>query len=301
MTTVQEPLAGPFSPDFFSSHELPPPSSVAAARDDADPFTDRATDQAHSNPNPYCLPRIEDLPPRCLFTFSDGRQCRLDRADLHPSLCRFHARREDELFGVPQCATELQLDALSSDLTTATGVNRALAQVFRLFAQKRISQREAVAFAYIAQLLLQTVAGVRSESVAAFGYNSWAAELKAKLETKLAPGRDDPEAAPVASAAPDPPSVAPPPRSAVAPAGPAPASAPAVSRAAAPALAAQPDYAGLLSRTLDLFDGKYDATPAGRREANALLADLEFSGRTVERISRSPSALAQTAQPSSAK
>jgi hypothetical protein len=41
-------------------------------------------------------------------------------------------------------------------------VNRALAQVFRLLAQRRISREEAATFGYLAQLLLQTADTTRS-------------------------------------------------------------------------------------------------------------------------------------------
>src|SRR5690242_11821096 len=41
------------------------------------------------------------LPERCQFLFSDGRQCTMARSDIHPSLCRYHSEREDQLFGEP--------------------------------------------------------------------------------------------------------------------------------------------------------------------------------------------------------
>ncbi len=62
-----------------------------------------------------------------------------------------------------------------------TLVNRAVTQVFLLMAQGRIPQKQAVAFGYLAQLLLQTVPGIRSEFVASFGYRSWEENLKSKL------------------------------------------------------------------------------------------------------------------------
>src|SRR6202035_4220276 len=77
------------------------------------------------------------------------------------------------------------LEALCGDLTTATNINRALAQVFLLMAQGRIAQKQAVAFGYLAQLLLQTVPGIRSEFVSAFGYQPWATQLKEGLERQL--------------------------------------------------------------------------------------------------------------------
>ena len=76
------------------------------------------------------------------------------------------------------------IEALCADLTTAANINRALAQIFLLLAQGRISRRDAVAFGYLSQLLLQTVPGIRKEFVDAFGYNAWEARLKGKLEPK---------------------------------------------------------------------------------------------------------------------
>src|SRR6266568_7293077 len=109
------------------------------------------------------------LPDRCEFTFSDGRQCTMARSDIHPSLCRFHSEREDQLFGDPSpggyvVGRALDLPELYSacrDLTTAAGVNRALAQVFRLLAQRRISRQEAATFGHLAQLLLRTISAMR--------------------------------------------------------------------------------------------------------------------------------------------
>src|SRR6266571_2033050 len=123
------------------------------------------------------------LPERCQFTFSDGRQCAMARSDIHPSLCRFHSEREDQLFGDPApggnvvgAALDLpELHSACRDLTTAAGVNRALAQVFRLLAQRRISRQEAATFGHLAQLLLRTISAMRvlaGESPAANVYLS---------------------------------------------------------------------------------------------------------------------------------
>jgi len=117
----------------------------------------------------------EPLPDRCQFKFSDGRQCTMARSDIHPSLCRFHSEREDQLFGDPApggyvVGRALDLPELYSacrDLTTAAGVNRALGQVFRLLAQRRISRQEAATFGHLAQLLLRTISAMRAEFVSA--------------------------------------------------------------------------------------------------------------------------------------
>src|SRR5437879_12919376 len=86
------------------------------------------------------------LPDRCQFTFSDGRQCAMARSDIHPSLCRFHAEREEQLFGDPApggnvvgAALDLpELHSACRDLTTPASVNRPPAQVVPLPALPRI-------------------------------------------------------------------------------------------------------------------------------------------------------------------
>src|SRR5438445_134948 len=195
MTTAQESPNG--------HHPLPPPCSFPDLQDDH-----RSKDSSDNNSNPdsapapatretetfaanayhvppkHYAPRANSyqgddfssfdrdpnqLPDRCQFTFSDGRQCTMARSEIHPSLCRFHSEREDQLFGDPApggnvVGAALDLPELYSacrDLTTASGVNRALGQVFRLLAQRRISRQEAATFGHLAQLLLRTISAMR--------------------------------------------------------------------------------------------------------------------------------------------
>src|SRR5580700_2304040 len=113
---------------------------------------------------------------RCQFTFSDGRRCR----NQHAQFCVHHSPRKPQDFGA-EGAPDAALVALCGDLTTATNINRALSQVFLLMAQGRIPQKQAVAFGYISQLLLQTVPGIRSEYVSVHGYRDWENRLKTSL------------------------------------------------------------------------------------------------------------------------
>jgi hypothetical protein len=121
--------------------------------------------------------------------FSDGRQCTMARSDIHPSLCTYHSDREDQLFGDPGgsfVTRKLDLPELYSachDLTTATGVNRALGQVFRLLAQRRISRQEAATFGHLAQLLLRTIYLTRAESVAADNHHGGAGVILSSGES----------------------------------------------------------------------------------------------------------------------
>jgi hypothetical protein len=192
MNTGQEPLANSVFP--------PPPSAENVALQDR---ADLPTDKANNNQNQFANnapvipasayhvpparfapkahayrqddfldlpPETSPLPDRCQFMFSDGRQCTMARSDIHPSLCTYHSDREDQLFGDPAgsfVTRKLDLPELYSacrDLTTAAGVSRALAQVFRLLAQHRISRQEAATFGHLAQLLLRTISLMRSES-----------------------------------------------------------------------------------------------------------------------------------------
>ena len=302
-------------------------------------------------------------PPRCRFLSSDKRQCRMLRADHHPDFCLFHAARQEEIFALlPEREFDLapELVALAADLTTATGVNRALGEVFRLLAKHHITRKDAVAFGYIAQLLLQTVPGVRAEAVSAFGHKVWQENLKVRLGPEGSAAKSYPPAANVypppkgypqdallaedkgelrgdrkvehsplnkvlpSSLTPQP---NPPAAEAAAPicAPAAPAASPSATRPGEPvpgatplALSSQassdgslsagpiaekpspqettsgngadstvaanasatsafsrPNYVDLLNRSVDLIDGKFDASPQGQREARRLLNDLE--------------------------
>jgi hypothetical protein len=87
------------------------------------------------------------------------------RNAAHPSLCPFHAREEARRLEAEKLAAEF--NSLSGHLNNAIDINHALGKVFRALAQKRISRRDAAAFAYLGQLLLQSVPHVRREVNAA--------------------------------------------------------------------------------------------------------------------------------------
>ena len=317
MTTVKEPPTGSKSPSFFRFvvSKLKPhvaPVSSGAQQPTPSPLKSQISDtQSRENAS------------RCEFAFSDGRQCRNERT----SLCAYHSPRQKRSSkGAALQAPELE--ALCSDLTTATSINRALAQTFLLMAQGRISRKDAVAFGYLSQLMLQTVSGVRAEYVAAFGYRQW----ENKLKTSLMPDADDdPESSPGGDSGPlgggaenleqrrngvverqKGMSIRPllphkegqrgiPPK-------PLPVNKakrerrtspnPPQERPLAERIMGQPDYADILSRSLDMLDRKYDFTPEGRSEAQKLALELElmkpapakpakdFFGQTVDLMRR---------------
>jgi hypothetical protein len=238
MTTAKEPLTRPKSSSFFKSIV----SKLKPKRNPAVPAS-KPSDKINSD--------------RCDFTFSDGRQCRTPRAQY----CVHHEIRKGRTPG-DEVAPDAALVGLCGDLTTATNINRALAQTFLLMAQGRISQKQAVAFGYLSQLLLQTVPGIRSEFVSAFGYRQWEKRLKHSLDPNSdidpAPssggdGQSEP-ADPDDSYDDENES----------------------DESTVPEDVTEPDYGSLYLRTLDLFDRKYDTTPEGRHEADKLALELEL-------------------------
>ncbi len=275
MTTVKEAPNGSKSPSFFRSvvSKLKPPVAPVS------PGTQ------HHTPSPLKSQISDTQSPenasRCEFTFSDGRRCR----NQHAQLCGQHALKAKAGRRARSSALEMPaLEALCGDLTTATNINRALAQTFLLMAQGRISRKDAVAFGYLSQLLLQTVSGVRAEYVAAFGYRQWENKLKSSLGSNENDA-DDPGSSSSGSenVGHSPNGVAEPKKA---------------ERPLAERIMGEPDYASLLTRSLDMLDRKYDFTPEGRCEANKLALELElmkpapakpakdFFGQTVALVRR---------------
>ena len=196
MTTTQAvPNGHRLSPPFSPSEIADAPSPVAPVFPDAQPAAPAAdpypaperekvsfaasayhvppacrSPRADGDPDDDIRKNPGKLPWRCQFMFSDGRQCTMDRSDVHPSLCTYHSDREEQLFGdptYPRVSRNLdfpELYSASRDLTTAAGVNRALAQVFRLLAMRRISRQEASTFAKLGQLLLQSIRAAHAEA-----------------------------------------------------------------------------------------------------------------------------------------
>jgi hypothetical protein len=184
MTSVKEPLTGPRPASFFKSviSQLKPQRhSEASANKPSDKLADPARIGVLSD-EPERRTSLNASASRCQFTFANGRQCSnpakvYQQDELSPvkdkrvspaQLCAHHSPKQKR--GAKRVSDASALEALCSDLTTATSINRALAQTFLLMAQGRISRKDAVAFGYLSQLLLQSVSGVRAEYVAAFGY-----------------------------------------------------------------------------------------------------------------------------------
>ena len=119
------------------------------------------------------MPETDDLI-RCHYRDSAGRRCRLPREKGHPTFCTRHARPRPAGFGAPGKgavpvgnvpAADLTPDLLGplNDFRTNTSINYTLGRLLILKAADQISARDAAVVAYICQLLLQSVPGVRKE------------------------------------------------------------------------------------------------------------------------------------------
>ena len=305
MTTVKEPSTGPQPASFFKS--------VISKLKLQQPSEDPVTKPSDKLADPTRIGVLSDEPERrtslnvsasrCQFTFADGRQCKTPPMQL----CVHHASKQQ--WGAKRVSDASALEALCADLTNATSINRALAQTFLLMAQGHISRKDAVAFGYLSQLLLQSVSGVRAEYVAANGYRQWENKLKTSLtpnaddDPEPSPGEDNSESAVSFSKSDDPARTVIPssgeshqqdelsPVNRVRsergiPPKPLPVNKvkrerrippnPPQERPLAERIMGQPDYADILSRSLAMLDRKYDFTPEGRSEAQKLALELEL-------------------------
>jgi hypothetical protein len=117
----------------------------------------------------------------------------------HPSLCLFHSRDERQLLAAEEVPARLA--PLSGQFQTGSDINHVLGQLFRLVAENRIPRRDALALAYIAQLLLQTLPHVRAEINETHGSDGWLMTLQDALCPKWPEDSDEPCATPEAQSA----------------------------------------------------------------------------------------------------
>jgi hypothetical protein len=109
--------------------------------------------------------------PRCNFSYSDGRRCRMLCRPPHLSLCPFHAREELQILEAGKIAASFA--SITGGFYTFNDVNQALGTLFRVVAANRIPPRSAVTLAYLGQLLLQSIPGVEREVNLSRGKDGW--------------------------------------------------------------------------------------------------------------------------------
>lgn len=84
-------------------------------------------------------------------------------AKNHPSLCAHHARQEHRRRRTDGETQADELLASIPDFTTAASINLFLGNLVRQFARKRIARRDAIAMAYLGQLLLNSLSALNRE------------------------------------------------------------------------------------------------------------------------------------------
>jgi hypothetical protein len=134
---------------------------------------------------------------RCHFTSSDGRRCRLIRAEGHATLCLKHWRLDqgasDREAQSPEAGAFLaEVLGSGAKLNTETAVNDALSKLFMLRARKQVSARDTALFAYIIQLLLQTLNGAHNEFTRIHSYDAWDRVIEKALEDAVGNKSDIP-------------------------------------------------------------------------------------------------------------
>ena len=108
----------------------------------------------------------------CQHVSPKGRRCHMlldpnltsASGNSHPSLCAYHANRSNVSIATPDP------EAIAADLlrgiknfSNANSVNRFLGHLVKQLARKRIARRDAIALAYISQLLLNTFPAMQRE------------------------------------------------------------------------------------------------------------------------------------------
>lgn len=131
------------------------------------------------------MPRKPDPQTLCQHHSKDGKRCQMPLAPGSPALCAFHTRSAEKRAAAESAAAQRAVsdsndsrakdpaetaalaDALLSgakDLSTPAAVNLFLANLLNQLAQNRISRKNAIAMAYISQLLLNSISVMHRQS-----------------------------------------------------------------------------------------------------------------------------------------
>src|SRR5258708_1574258 len=150
---------------------------------------------------------------QCQYQNSRGQRChmlldqnqRLAKGAHPPPLCAYHAERLR--VGVPPVDPEVVAAELLTDInifTTADEVNLFLGNLVRQLARKRIARRDAIALAYISQLILTSQTAMARERAAEIESEDLSRYLlKGLLQSRPAPQDEQQSADGVVVACPD--------------------------------------------------------------------------------------------------
>jgi hypothetical protein len=106
---------------------------------------------------------------RCLFTTNHGNRCRNAHLGNASGHCAIHEEvpkgRDQKEIEAEARAVAAQLLANDVELRTKDDVNRFTSQLFTMVAEKKVSRQDGSLLAYIASVLLQTIAPEKAEAV----------------------------------------------------------------------------------------------------------------------------------------
>lgn len=98
----------------------------------------------------------------CQHVSPRGQRCRMLRAADHDSLCTHHLRQGSAAKPDPEVLAAELLGSLN-DFSTAESVNQLLGNLVKQLARKRIARLDAIAMAYMCQLLLNSLPPLKKE------------------------------------------------------------------------------------------------------------------------------------------
>jgi hypothetical protein len=101
---------------------------------------------------------------RCLFTTNHGNRCRNPHLGNASGYCVMHEGKEGKVDEAEAQAVAARLLAGDALLRTKDDVNRFTSQLLTLVAEKKVSRQDGSLLAYIASVLLQTIAPVRKKA-----------------------------------------------------------------------------------------------------------------------------------------
>src|SRR6266849_5847855 len=104
------------------------------------------------------------ISPACQYTNTRGHRCHMLPADDHSSLCPHHVRQALKREQRQNEAVAKELLGDLQDFSTAGSVNYFLGNLVKQLARKRIARRDAIALAYVSQLLLNSVRALNREN-----------------------------------------------------------------------------------------------------------------------------------------
>ena len=108
------------------------------------------------------MPAKHHTDQHCQHISPRGQRCRMLRAADHDSLCTHHLRQAAAAQPDQEVLAAELLDSLD-DFSTADSVNQLLGNLVKQLARKRIARLDAIAMAYMCQLLLNSLPPLKKE------------------------------------------------------------------------------------------------------------------------------------------